>query len=270
MIIPFHKPYTPKNIEDILQETLSSGWLTTGPKVNEFEKLLANYIDAKYVICVNSCTAALHLALAAMGFGKGDKFIAPSYTFVASVEVGEYLSMEPILVDSNKKTFNVDLDIVESQLKKDKLIKAIIPVHFAGLPVDKIALDYLGEKYGVFILEDAAHALETFSQSRINDNKSFANAIAFSFYANKNITTGGEGGALATNDSNLSKKVRQLSLHGMSKDGWKRFKLNSKWRYDVSSLGYKYNMTDISASLGINQFSYIDDWAKLGINIQQI
>ena len=257
MNIPFHKPIIPESFDSIFSKSIKDGWLTTGPQVKHFENDLKKFTKIENIVAVNSCTAALHLVLAAKGFSKGDKFIAPTYTFVASVEVGEYLGMHPILVDSKSDNFNMDLNQVEFLLKNDKKIKAIIPVHFAGELVDRKHLNHLSKKYNVFVLEDAAHSLESFSSS-INNSKN--SAVAFSFYANKNITTGGEGGAIATFDKKLADKARHLSLHGMSKDGWGRFKLGSKWRYDVSELGYKYNMTDISASFGIEQLDKINQW----------
>jgi dTDP-4-amino-4,6-dideoxygalactose transaminase len=258
MKIPFHKPILPADLDSIYPDSVKAGWLTTGPQVASFEAKLGNYLQVENVVAVNSCTAALHLALAAKGFESGDKFIVPTYTFVASVEVGEYLSMEPVLVDSKPDGFNLDLNQVEDILKKDGSIKAIIPVHFAGELIDRSQLNYLSEKYDVFILEDAAHALESIALSdSLNNNNS---AVAFSFYANKNITTGGEGGALATDDRDLAEQVRKLSLHGLSKDGWKRFGSGGKWRYDVSALGYKYNMTDLSASFGLWQIERVASW----------
>jgi dTDP-4-amino-4,6-dideoxygalactose transaminase len=268
MNIPFHKPFLPKNISKIFGNSIKNGWLTTGSVVNNFESDLKDYTNYENIIAVNSCTAALHLALSSKGFGLGDKFIAPTYTFVASVEVGEYLSMQPVLVDCNDYNFNLDLNIVEDLLAKDKSIKVIIPVHFAGEPVSRKELNFLSEKYNIFILEDAAHALESSSLS--NTPKNINSAVAYSFYANKNITTGGEGGALATMDNTLAEKVRKLSLHGMSKDGWKRFKDSTKWGYDVSELGYKYNMTDISASFGLNQLSNINEWRKQRLKLVNI
>tara|TARA_B100000579_G_C22816888_1_gene848411 strand:+ start:506 stop:1768 length:1263 start_codon:yes stop_codon:yes gene_type:complete len=257
MQIPFHKPLVPKSDKEIFTDTILNGWITTGPAVQKFEKILSSYTNSEFVIAVNSCTAALHLALAAKGFGKGDKFIAPTYTFVASVEVGEYLGMQPILVDCDS-SFNFDIDKIEKILKKEKDVKAIIPVHFAGKPVDMKRIKRISDKYNLFILEDAAHALESYSNlGKIGDT---SHATAFSFYANKNITTAGEGGALTTNDGAFADKIRKLSLHGMSKDGWKRFSSKGKWYYDVSELGYKYNLTDIAASFGIFQFNYIKDW----------
>jgi dTDP-4-amino-4,6-dideoxygalactose transaminase len=258
MNIPFHKPILPKDIKEIFPSSVESGWLTTGPQVEKFEQNLANYLGSKNVVSVNSCTAALHLALAAKGFQRGDRFIVPTNTFVASVEVGEYLGMNPILVDSCEDDFNFDLNMVEHILKKESKVKAIIPVHFAGKPVDMKKVLELADKFGLFVLEDAAHSLEAISNTgKVGDTNY---ATAFSFYANKNITTCGEGGALSTNDKNLSEKIRKLSLHGISKDGWKRFKSHGKWRYDISELGYKYNMNDISAAMGIWQLKNIDKW----------
>ena len=268
MKIPFHKPYVSKNLAEIFPDTITDGWLTTGPVVKNFENQLCEFSKTSNVVAVNSCTAALHLALAAKGFNPGDKFIVPTYTFVASVEIGEYLSMHPILVDSYKNNYNFDLNIVEDFLSKDKSIKVIIPVHFAGNLVPREELDFLSEKYNVFVLEDAAHALE--SSSLIRTPTNFNSAIAFSFYANKNITTGGEGGALATLDKNLADKVRKLSLHGMSKDGWNRFRDSTKWGYDVSELGYKCNMTDISASFGIDQLGKILEWREMRLNLVRV
>ncbi len=257
MKIPFHKPNVPKNLNEVYNQSVREGWLTTGPNVNLFEKKLSNLLEVENVVAVNSCTAALHLALAAKEYNKGDKFIAPTYTFVASVEVGEYLGMEPILVDCDEN-FNIDINKIESIVKRDSSIKAIIPVHFAGKPVDMKSINFISEKYDLFVLEDAAHALETISnEGKVGNTK---NAAAFSFYANKNITTAGEGGALTTNDAEYAEKIRKLSLHGMSKDGWKRFKFGNKWEYDVSELGYKYNLTDMAASFGMWQLNHLEEW----------
>ena len=265
MKIPFHRPIFPSDLNSFLGESAELGWVTTGPKVKEFETKLCDYLQVNNVIAVNSGTAALHLALAAKGVGQGDKFIAPTYTFVASVEVGEYLGAEPILVDSDPNTFNLDLNQVEDVLTGGKNIKAIIPVHFGGQAVDMKVVNQFKDEYRLFVVEDSAHALE--SVNTVGKVGNTSDAAAFSFYANKNITTGGEGGALATNDSKLAEKVRLLSLHGMSKDGWKRFQAGGKWAYDVSELGYKYNMTDIAASFGLEQMKHIDSWHKRRLEI---
>ncbi len=249
----------PDSIDEILTESIKNGWLTTGPVVQTFESMLKKYFDSENVILVNSCTAALHLAIAAKGFNKNDKFIAPTYTFVATVEAGEYLGMKPVLVDSDDN-YNLDLNQVEDSLINNGKIKCILPVHFGGRPVDMVELSFLSDKYGVMIIEDAAHAFETISNNgkvgKTND------AACFSFYANKNITTFGEGGAISTNDSEYANIIRKLSLHGMSRDGWKRFSKGGKWFYDISDLGYKYNLTDIAAAFGIWQLKHINDWLQ--------
>jgi dTDP-4-amino-4,6-dideoxygalactose transaminase len=262
MKIPFHRPILPKNINELLQKSTQTGWLTTGPQVSIFEDKLKQLVKAKYVVAVNSCTAALHLGLIAASLKKGDQFIVPTHTFVASAEVGEYINAIPVFVDSNLESYNMDLNQVEDALIKDKSnkIKVIIPVHFAGNANDMEHIYQLSHKYGIFILEDAAHALETKSnKGKVGDTE---HAAAFSFYANKNITTGGEGGAITTNNERLAKTIKSLSLHGMSRDGWKRFKIGNKWEYDVSRLGYKYNMTDISASFGIDQLKFVSEWHR--------
>ena len=267
MKIPFHKPILPENLDDLFPDSIRSGWLTTGPMVKEFETQLSDYLQAEHVIAVNSGTAALHLALAAKVFQPGDKFIAPTYTFAATVEVGEYLGMEPILVDCVSDSFNMDLGQVETILRKEKNIAAVIPVHFSGQAVDMERLKLLAEKHGNFVLEDAAHALESVSNAGKVGNTN--DAAAFSFYANKNITTGGEGGAVSTNDSSLAEKVRKLSLHGMSKDGWERLKSGGSWAYDVSELGYKYNMSDVAACFGLEQLQHVQSWHGRRVEIVQ-
>ena len=266
MRIPFHKPNMPLDLNSIVSDSLRNGWLTTGSQVNIFEKGLKKYLNAKYVVAVNSCTAALHLALEAKSFGNGHKFIVPALTFVSTVECGEYTDMEPILVDSEDGGFLLDLNQVEDIVKKDNSVKAIIPVHYGGEAVDLNFLWDLADKYGLFILEDAAHALETVT----NDNIKVGctdHAAAFSFYANKNISTFGEGGAIATNNAALAERIKKLSLHGITKDGWNRFKTNGNWEYDITELGYKYNLTDIAAVFGLWQMDFIEQWQERRIEI---
>tara|TARA_B100001121_G_C18632679_1_gene595147 strand:- start:152 stop:1306 length:1155 start_codon:yes stop_codon:yes gene_type:complete len=265
MQIPFHKPNIPKDLNKIFSISIKNGWLTTGSVVEEFENRLMKFLDADYVIGVNSCTAALHLALAAKGFKRGQKYITPTLTFASTVECGEYLGMEPILIDCEKDGFLIDLNQVEDVIKRDNSVKVIIPVHYAGEPVNLKNLWDLAEKYGLFILEDAAHALESNSNGiKIGYTD---HAAAFSFYANKNITTGGEGGVLSTNNSDLADATRKLSLHGITKDGWNRFKTKGKWEYDIVELGYKYNLTDFSASFGLWQFTQIEQWQSRRLEI---
>ncbi len=258
MNIPFHKPIIPESLESINTNSIKNGWLTTGSQVSRFEEKLSNYLLYKHVLALNSCTAGLHLALAAKGFQKGEKFLAPVLTFVSTIECGEYLGMSPVLVDCNINGFLIDLNFIEDKLKRDSKIKAIIPMHYGGELNDMRNIFTIADKYGLFVLEDAAHSLEN---SIYNKNYNYQDhAIAYSFYANKNITSGGEGGALATNNKHLAKKVKKLSLHGITKDGWNRFKNFGKWEYDITDLGYKYNMTDISASFALWQWRHLKKW----------
>jgi len=258
MNIPFHKPNIPESLDYINTNSIKSGWLTTGSQVSRFERKLSNYLRYKYVIALNSCTAGLHLALAAKGFQKGEKFLAPVLTFVSTIECGEYLGMSPVLVDCKKNGFLIDLNFIEDQIKRDTKIKAIIPMHYGGELNDMGNIISIAEKYGLFVLEDAAHAVEN---SLNNKKEEYLNhAVAFSFYANKNITSAGEGGALATGNKKLARKIKKLSLHGITKDGWNRYKKFGKWEYDITELGFKYNMTDVSASFALWQWQFLKKW----------
>ena len=263
--IPFHSPNIPENFEEIFSESVRSGWLTTGSQVNEFEKKITEYLGVKHVVAVNSCTAALHLALAAKGFGEGQKFIIPTLTFASTIECGEYLGMEPILLDSSKNGFLMDLNQIEDIVRNDASVKVIIPVHYAGESVDIESIMEIADKYNLFILQDAAHALET--EHDCNKIGNTDHAAAFSFYANKNLTTGGEGGAVATNNSNLAERVKKLSLHGITKDGWNRFKTHGNWEYDIVEMGYKYNLTDYAASFGLWQLGQVNGWQTRRLEI---
>ncbi|MBT3180815.1 MAG: DegT/DnrJ/EryC1/StrS aminotransferase family protein [Candidatus Marinimicrobia bacterium] len=261
MNIPFHRPDLPSDFNEIATESIQNGWLTTGKQVELFEHELATFLDVKHVVVVNSCTAALHLGLASQKFAPGSKFLVPNYTFVSTVECGEYIGMIPRLVDSAPDGFNIDLNQVEDMLKRETDIKAILPVHYGGIPVDMNAIFSLADQYNLFVLEDAAHALETVSNAGKVGNTN--HGAAFSFYANKNLTTLGEGGAFATNNEVLAQSIKNLSLHGITKDGWKRFDSGAKWEYDIIDLGYKYNMPDMSASFGRWQLKQVNHWQTL-------
>lgn len=258
MKIPFHKPNLPRSLDTIYSESMKNGWLTTGSVVKKFENELKRYLKCDFVVLLNSCTAGLHLSLLAKGFSKGDEFLLPTLTFVSTIECGEYLGLKPNLIDCEENSFLIDLNKVEDQLKKNNKIKAFLPMHYGGEPVNVDQINFLAQKYNLFILHDAAHALETeYENKKIGDTDY---ASAFSFYANKNITTGGEGGAVSTNNGDIAKKVKKLSLHGITKDGWHRFKDNGNWEYDITELGYKYNLTDLAASFGIWQFKNVNNW----------
>ena len=258
MNIPFHRPNIPRNLDKINTDSIKSGWLTTGSQVLRFEKKLSNYLCYKHVVALNSCTAGLHLALAAKEFSKGDKFFAPVLTFVSTIECGEYLGMSPVLIDCKRDGFLMDLNFIEDQIKRDPKIKVIIPMHYGGELNDMGNIISIAEKYGLFVLEDAAHAVENSLNSK--KEKYLNHAVAFSFYANKNITSAGEGGALATSNKKLAHKIKKLSLHGITKDGWNRYKKFGKWEYDITELGFKYNMTDVSASFALWQWQFLKKW----------
>ena len=258
MNIPFHRPNIPSNLDKINTDSIKSGWLTTGSQVLKFEKKLSNYLLYKHVVALSSCTAGLHLALAAKEFNKGDKFLAPALTFVSTIECGEYLGMSPVLIDCKKDGFLIDLNFIEDKIKGDTNIKAIIPMHYGGELNDMENIISIAEKYGLFVLEDAAHAVE--NSFNYKKEEYLNHAVAFSFYANKNITSAGEGGALATSNKKLAHKIKKLSLHGITKDGWNRYKKFGKWEYDITELGFKYNMTDVSASFALWQWQFLKKW----------
>lgn len=253
--VPYFK--TSLKIDKNIKHSAETGWLTTGPMVNQFESELSNYTGAKYVVAVNSCTAGLHLALAAQDIKRGDYVIVPNLTFVATSEVVEYFDAKVVLCDIDPETLCIDVEQVESIAKKLKnKLKFVMPVHFGGYAADMKSLLSLSKKYKFIIIEDCAHALE--SISNIGKVGNTDHCSVFSFYANKNITTGGEGGAVATNNKKLAEKIRKLSLHGMSKSAWSRFSDKGKWYYEVDSLGYKYNLTDIAAGFGLQQIKKVD------------
>lgn len=253
--IPYFK--TSAKVDRNLRNSLKTGWMTTGPIVKKFEEELSEYIGVKNVVALNSCTAGLHLSLAAQNIKRGDYVIVPNVTFVATAEVVEYFDAKVILCDIDPKTLCIDTIQLELIAKKlNGKLKFVIPVHFAGYGADMKKIFSLAKKYNFKIIEDAAHSLETISNNgKVGQGD---HCTAFSFYANKNITTGGEGGAIATNNDRLAEKIRKLSLHGMSKDAWSRFSSKGKWFYEVDSLGYKYNLTDIAAGIGLQQLVDIE------------
>jgi dTDP-4-amino-4,6-dideoxygalactose transaminase len=236
--------------EDEIQEvvdTLRSSWITTGPKTRRFETEFRDYVGAPGALALNSCTAALHTALVTLGIGPGDEVITTPMTFAASVNVIEHVGARPVLVDVEPDTLNLDPAAVEAALTPRT--RAIIPVHYAGHPVDLDPILELAERHGATVLEDAAHALPARYRGRMIGSGS--NPAAFSFYATKNLTTA-EGGAL-TGSPELLDRARVVSLHGMSRDAWKRYDKGGSWFYEVLLPGFKYNMTDIQASLGLVQ-----------------
>jgi dTDP-4-amino-4,6-dideoxygalactose transaminase len=223
--------------------------------VHRFERALEEYIGVQHVRCVSSCTAALILGMKVLGVGEGDEVIVPSMTFVASVNSIEHSGATPVLVDCDPGTGLLDLDAAERAITERT--KAIMPVHFAGRPLDMDRVNSLRDKYGVKIIEDAAHALG--AEWRGRGIGSHGNLAAYSFYVTKNITTI-EGGALATDDPEMAERVERLALHGLSVGAWQRFSDAGFKHYEVEEPGYKYNMTDVQAALGIHQLPQLDGW----------
>jgi dTDP-4-amino-4,6-dideoxygalactose transaminase len=247
--IPFNRPsITEREIAEVV-DTLRSGWLTTGPKVKRFEELFARYAGARYAVAVNSCTAALHLALAALEIGPGDEVITTPYTFAASAEVILYLGARPVFVDVDPETFNLDVNRAAAAVNGHT--RALLPVHIAGLPADLDALQDLARHHGLKVVEDAAHATETrYAGRKIG---SIGDATAFSFYATKNLTTG-DGGIITTDDDELAESCRLWSYHGLPKDSWKRYSQESASPHVQCVVpGYKVNLTDLQAALGLAQ-----------------
>ena len=258
-IVPSFIPYCQHSIgKEEIEEvvlTLKSAWLPSGPKTRSFEKDFADYVGCEYAIAVSSCTAALHLGLRAYDITEGDEVITTPMTFCATAEVIEYQQAKPVFVDIDPKTFNIDPSLIEEKISSKT--KAIIPVHYGGIPCDMSAICDIADRHNLRIIEDAAHAMgSTYRNKKIG---SFGNPTAFSFYPTKNMTTV-EGGVVTTNEAEIAEKLRMLSLHGISKDAWKRYSSQGQWYYEVHELGYKYNFTDLQAAVGIHQLKKLDDF----------
>jgi len=260
MKVPFFRPAIGEaEIAEVVQ-SLTSGWLTTGPKTAQFEADFASFIGGGVqAVAVNSATAALHLALEAINIGPGDEVICPTLTFTATAEVVRYLGADPVFVDCDAVTANISAVTIEAAITPKT--KAIMPVHFAGLPCDMPAILKLAERHGILVVDDAAHALPTICDGRLI-GASGAKATAFSFYANKTMTTG-EGGMLVTADPSIAARARTMRLHGINRDVFDRFSsVDAPWQYDVVAPGFKYNMTDIAASLGLHQLKRVEGFTK--------
>ena len=246
-------PFSPPSIgaEEIeeVAAALRSDWITTGPRTKEFERAFGAYVGAPggTSLMLNSCTAGLHVALVALGVGPGDEVIVPTLTFAATANVVEHVGARPVLVDVLPDTLCIDPAAVEAAVTPRT--KAVIPVHYAGQAADLDAIFAVAERHGLHVVEDAAHAVPTTYRGRLVGSRE--NLASFSFYATKNLTTA-EGGAL-TGSPELLEKARVIGLHGMSADGWKRFDKSGSWQYDVVMPGFKYNMTDLQAALGLRQ-----------------
>ena len=295
--IPFYKPSLGAEEIDEVVATLKGGWLTTGPKTKQFEREFADYLKQKHAIAVNSCTAALHLALEAIGIKAGQGVIVPTMTFAATAEVVRYFGARPILVDCRVEDFNLDVEDAErkiqSALAVGQSVAAIMPVHYGGQIGDVAGVRVLARRYNLKVVEDAAHCCPAYYRaegrgqrtevrgptSAISSPSSVvslptsdlrplvsglwlpvgtsADISCYSFYANKTITTG-EGGMACTEDDEYADRMRIMSLHGISRDAWKRYTAEGSWYYEIIAPGFKYNLTDIAAAIGIHQVRKAD------------
>jgi len=309
MRIPFYKPSIGAEEINEVVATLKSGWLTTGPRTKQFEKEFAAYLHQKHAVAVNSCTAALHLALEAIGLKAGEGVIVPTMTFAATAEVIRYLGGRPILADCRVEDFNLDVEDaeqkVQSALASGQSVAAIMPVHYGGQVGDVAGVRALANRYNLKVIEDAAHCCPAYYRTTDRESRkqkaesgnetigpqdngttgrrddgtvdqkpevsgqwsvvsgqwspvgSSADISCFSFYANKTITTG-EGGMACTENEEYADRMRIMSLHGISRDAWKRYTAEGSWYYEIIAPGYKYNLTDIAAAIGIHQLRKAD------------
>ena len=257
--ITFGKPSYDKSDIIEINKVLKSKWIGTGKRTIEFEKNFLNYKNAKFSHALNSCTAALHLALIALDIKKGDEVITTPLTFCSTVNTVLHVGATPVLADIDEKTLNIDPINIEKKINKKT--KALIIVHFAGLSCDMDKICALAKKYSIKIIEDCAHAIETKYKNK--HAGTFGEVGCFSFYSTKNITTA-EGGMLITNNTKISNRVKHLRLHGLSHDAWKRYnnKRGKYKMYDIVEAGFKYNLTNLNAALGINQLKNIEAFWK--------
>jgi perosamine synthetase len=248
--IPFHAASVGDDEATAAAEVIRSGWLTMGPKTIEFEQNFASYVGARHAIGVSSCTAALHLALDAVGLQQGDEVLVPTTTFTATAEVVVYFKAIPVLVDVDPITLCIDPE--DARKKVTSRTRAILPVHFAGQPCDMDRIQQLAASHSLHVIEDAAHSLP--ASFRGTPVGAISQLTAFSFYATKTLTTG-EGGMVTTDDDELAARMKMMRLHGIGRDAWKRYSSEGSWYYEVLNAGFKYNLTDIQSAIGIVQLN---------------
>ena len=246
--IPFHRPSIGQAERDAVMEVLESRWLTTGGKCVAFEEAMRDRIGAAHAIAVNSATAALHLILEALGIGSGDEVVVPTYTFAACGETVRYLDGRPRLADVDPVTLNLTAATIEPQLRPQT--RAIMVVHYGGRLAEMGPILELARDRGIAVIEDAAHALPCSRAGRAAGTWGVAGAL--SFYATKTVTTG-EGGMILTNSDAMAERARLMRLHGLSHDAWKRYSSSGNWYYEIEDVGFKYNLTDLAAAIGLVQ-----------------
>ena len=254
MNIPFAPPYITEDEINVVIEVLKSGWLSMGYKTLEFENKFAKYIGSKHAVATNSCTSALFLSLKVLGIKKGDEVITTPFTFAATANVIVHCGAKPVFVDIEEETYNINADKIEEKIT-DKT-KAIIAVHYGGQPADMKKIMKIAREYDLKVIEDAAHAVGS-EYEKGKKVGSFGNLTCFSFYATKPMTTG-EGGMITLNSDDLNEELRILRLHGISRDAWKRYLEMDNWYYEVIEAGYKFNPTDISSAIGLEQLKKLD------------
>ena len=256
--LPFHKSWLEEEEHREVEDTLNSGWLTTGPKTQKFEEAFKDYIGCRHAVALNSCTAGLNLALTVQKFAEGDEVITTPMTFPATANVILLQRLKPVFADIEPGTLTIDPRKIEAKITPRT--RAIIPVHFAGHPCDMTPIQELADRHKLVIIEDAAHALESRYKGKKIGN--LGHATAFSFYANKNITTG-EGGMLVTNDDALAETIRIMRLQGISRDAWKRYGKSGFSHWEHTLAGHKCNMSDLNASIGMHQIKKVERFMTL-------
>lgn len=279
--IPFHKPSIGEPEIEEVADCLRSGWLTTGPKTKQFEQEFAGYMQRLHAVAVNSCTAALHLALEAIGLKARQRVVVPTMTFAATAEVVRYFNATPLFADCRPEDLNLDVADaarrIESAKANGEEVVAIIPVHYGGQIGDVAGIKALAARYHLRIIEDAAHCCPAcYRDDDASPWKTVgtdAEISCFSFYANKTITTG-EGGMACTDSAEIADRMRIMSLHGISRDAWKRYTSEGSWYYEIVAPGYKYNLTDVAAAIGLHQLRKADQlherrchWARLYLEL---
>lgn len=263
--LPFALPDLGQEEIDEVVDSMKSGWITTGPKAARFEKEFAQYVGAKFAFAVNSATSGLHLALDAIGLERGDKVVTTPYTFTATSEVIRYFDADPIYSDIDPATLNLDVDLLEKTVRDaiaehGSKVKAIMPVHMAGQACRMDRILEIARKFGLRVVEDAAHALPTTSGGKMVGT--MGDITVFSFYATKTLATA-EGGMVVTENEEFAKRIKVMRLHGFNRDAWDRYNSpKAAWYYEIVAPGYKYNMPDVAAAMGIHQLAKCESFAK--------
>ena len=258
--LPFSRPSIGEDAIESVAESIRSGWVAMGPKVTQFEKKISEYVGSKYAISMNSATAGLHSSVMAMGIGKGDEVITTPMTFASTVNAIILAGARPVLVDIDRHSLNIDVNKIEQAVTSRT--KAIIPVHFAGMPCDMDVIEEIAKKHILMIIEDAAHAMgASYKGSRTGSDKGRGHVAVFSFHPTKNITTA-EGGIVCTEDEEIAEYLSVFRQNGMSKGAWNRYSSSGNTHYDVPVPGLKYQMSDIQAAIGLSQLKQLDSFNR--------